>query len=376
MAETNEKKEKIEEKRTEAKRDQQQIEIAGIKNGFRAVRKILLMLLPIPTAMILLFWFSSWNLTRALRFWTWVAFIVCVVGLYLTKALKLVTEGERGVVLRFKQYHRTFLPGPNLMWLWPFEKVIFVDIREREINIPPQKVITKDNVVVTVDAVMNFKIQTGKSERIGFFKSLWKSVKRAEEKEKEGAAKSLFKVTNPEAMLIRLTTAAIRDQIGVMNFEAEKGTGEVKGVIDSKEEISSKAKEILSGYAEAWGIEITRVKIEEIEPPKELMEAMNKRMIAKQLKAATITESEGEAQRRRNVADGEAEAIQKISKAQAERFAEFQKVDPRLGALALDTVGKITPNKIILIGKDLGDAARNLGNFWYPKKPENSHTSS
>lgn len=388
-------KESTKEKKTE-KKDQQQIEIDGIKDGFRRWRKIFFVTLLIFTVFVTAFILLPFKLSWVIRSVFWIGLIASLLGLLLTKILKLITEGERGVVLRFKEYHRTFLPGPNLMWLWPFEKVIFVDIREREEDIPPQKVITNDNVNVTVDAVMNFKIQTEtpkdqkppekleKPKRIGLFKKLWRSVKHAEEM--DGAAKSRFKVQNPEAMLVRLTMAAIRDEIGAMEFEKVIGTKEEVGGKETKEEIdgigpkekiSSKVTRALNAYAEPWGIVITRVKIENIIPPDDLMEAMNKRMIAKQLKAATITESEGEAQKRENVAEGEAKAIDKISAAQARRFKQFQEVDPQLGALSLDTAGKITPNKIILIGRDLGDAARNLGNlFWYPKKPERSHPDS
>jgi len=186
--------------------------------------------------------------------------------------------------------------------------------------------------------------------------------------------KALFAVQNWLEAVINRTIPIIRTRVTEEPYEKliqdiDKISAELHGKLggDKKED---RDKGLYGEFEEKYGVKVHKTEVQKIDPPDVYREATLKDYLGEQEKKKTIREGEAEGERRKRVADGEKYAIDRISAAQAKRFEEFKKVDPQLGALALDTAGKITPNKIILIGKDLGDAVRNLGNlFWYPKKP-------
>jgi regulator of protease activity HflC (stomatin/prohibitin superfamily) len=211
--------------------------------------------------------------------------------------------------------------------------------------------------------------------------------------------KALFKVHKWLAVTFGRITPEIRNVIAQEKYEdLIKDLGNVAnrvranitgGGVTNVVNVDQKKKEdILKTLKKDYGVDVLAIKILTIDPPEELRETtllefkadQEKKQIEIRAEAEKIKltkEGEGEGQRRKAIADGEEYSIDRISAAQARRFKQFQKVDPNLGALALDTARQITPNKIILIGKDLGDAAKNLGNLapWYPKKPGDSKPS-
>ncbi|MCS7093440.1 MAG: SPFH/Band 7/PHB domain protein [Patescibacteria group bacterium] len=218
--------------------------------------------------------------------------------IFLVSSAKIIRQYEKGVVLRLGKFHSIIEPGLNLVI--PFlDTLIVVDVRERVINVEPQKVITKDNVTVTVDAVIYYKVVD--------------------------PVKATFEVEDFNAAATTLAQTNLRNVVG------EKTLDET---LVAKDVINSSLRDVLDEATNNWGVKITRVEVQKIDPPPEIAEAMSLQMKAEREKRASILSSEGikqsqilEAEGRRNAeilkAEGEAKA--KIIKAEAEAQA-IQKV--------------------------------------------------
>jgi len=195
--------------------------------------------------------------------------------------------------------------------------------------------------------------------------------------------KALFKVHKWLNVVFGRIAPEIRNVIAQKPYEKlitdlEGLTNELKKNIKEPKNgmAEGDAKGIIDTLKDQYGVEVLDVKVLDIDPPKEQREATLLEFKAKQEQKQIQIRANAERVKRTTEAQGEANAIRKVSKAQAERFKVFKEVDPELAALALDTAGKVEPNKIVLIGKDLGDAARNLGNFLGHKKPESLGSGS
>ncbi len=166
-----------------------------------------------------------------------------------------------------------------------------VDMREHVIDVPPQEVITKDNVVVTVDAVIYYEITD--------------------------AYKSAYNVSDFEFATVKLAQTNLRNVIGELELDQ---------TLTSREQINFKLRTVLDEATDKWGIRITRVEIKKIDPPKDIMEAMSKQMKAERTKRAAILEAEGikqaeilkaEGEKQAAIlkAEGDAEAIKRVAEA-------------------------------------------------------------
>lgn len=164
-------------------------------------------------------------------------------------------------------------------------------MREHVIDVPPQEVITKDNVVVVVDAVIYYEVTD--------------------------AFKSVYNVNNFEFATIKLAQTNLRNVIGELELDQ---------TLTSRESINAKLRTVLDEATDKWGIRITRVEIKKIDPPKDIMEAMSKQMKAERTKRAAILEAEGirqseilkaEGEKQAAIlkAEGEAEAIKRVAEA-------------------------------------------------------------
>ncbi|MDZ7315041.1 MAG: SPFH/Band 7/PHB domain protein [candidate division KSB1 bacterium] len=219
-----------------------------------------------------------------------IAFVVVVV---ISKGLKIVRPWEKGLVERLGKYQRTVDSGLNL--IVPFiESLKKVDMREQVVDIPPQAVITKDNVVVEVDAVIYYEVTD--------------------------PVRVTYNVANFYLAATKLAQTNLRNLIGDMALDES---------LTSREKINSQLRQILDDATDKWGVRVTRVELQKIEPPKDVTEAMHRQMKAERERRATILEAEGqksaailtaEGSRQAAIlkAEGEAEAIKKV--AEAERF--------------------------------------------------------
>ncbi len=221
-----------------------------------------------------------------------VAFIILLV-VYVALAIKIVQQYEKGLVERFGRYRKTVGPGFNM--IVPFiERMQRVDMREQVVDVPPQEVITKDNVVVTVDAVVYYQATD--------------------------PVKLKYNVANFILAATKLAQTNLRNVIGDMDLDS---------ALTSREVINTELRTILDEATDVWGTRVVRVEIQRIDPPVDVTQAMHRQMKAERERRAVVTEAEGEKRsqilRAEGVkqsqilqAEGQAQAIKEV--ADAEKF--------------------------------------------------------
>ena len=227
-----------------------------------------------------------------------IVLIVLGVGIiaYAAAAIKIVRQYEKGLVERFGRYSRTIDPGLN--FIVPFiDQVQRVDMREQVVDVPPQEVITKDNVVVTVDAVVYYQATD--------------------------PVKLKYNVASFIVAATKLAQTNLRNIIGDLQLDQ---------ALTSRETINTQLRQILDDATDVWGTKVVRVEIQRIEPPPDVTDAMHRQMKAERDRRAVVTEAEG--QKRSQIlkaegvkeaqvleAQGRAEAIKEV--ADAEKFQKL-----------------------------------------------------
>jgi regulator of protease activity HflC (stomatin/prohibitin superfamily) len=217
-----------------------------------------------------------------------------LLGIWLIVAgLREIKQYEKGVVLTFGRYTGTYNPG--LRWIFPgIQKMILVDMRITTMDVPRQEAITKDNVPVGVNAVVFFKVE------------------RAED--------AVLKVKNYPYAVSQYALAALRDIIGGVELDT---------LLTEREKIASEIKKVVDAETAAWGIDITAIKIQDIEIPAAMKRAM-------------AAQAESERERRAIIikAEGEVKAAENLQKA-----AEIlSKIPGGLSLRTLETIEKLQPD--------------------------------
>ncbi len=231
--------------------------------------------------------------------------VVAVVAL--KKAIIVIHQAEKGLVERFGRYKEILEPG--LRVVVPFADALRarIDMRESVLDVEPQGVITKDNVGVTVDAVVYYYVTDAKAVQ--------------------------YEVASFFVAVSKLAQTNLRNLLGDMTLDE---------TLASRERINTALRQTLDEATDKWGVKVTRVEVKEILPPRDITDAMSKQMKAEREKRATILEAEGYRQRqiltaegdKQNAiltaegdrqaailrAEGEAKAIENISKAADEFF--------------------------------------------------------
>ena len=208
--------------------------------------------------------------------------VVAVIVVLFVLGIRIVRPYQRGVVERFGRYARTAESG--FRWIIPFvDRMTKVDMRENVVDVPPMEVITKDNVAVTVDAVVYYRATD--------------------------AVKLIYNVTNFYLAATKLAQTNLRNVVGELTLDES---------LTSRERINGQLRDILYDATEQWGVEIVRVELQRIEPPADVTNAMHRQMKAEREKRAVILEAEGE----RQAAIEKAEGIKQSSILEAEGKAQ------------------------------------------------------
>ena len=257
------------------------------------------------------------------------AIILIIVGLVfvivVSRGLRIVTQFEKGLVERFGRFDHMVEPG--LRWIIPFiDRIRRVDMREQVVDVPPQEVITKDNVVVTVDAVVYYQATD--------------------------PVKLKYNVANFILAATKLAQTNLRNIVGELQLDE---------ALTSRDMINAQLRSVLDEATDVWGTRVVRVEIQRIDPPPDITEAMHRQMKAERDRRATVTEAEGEKRsailRAEGVkearileAQGQAEAIKEV--AEAEKFqkltvaeGEAQAIERVFGAIH---TGDPTPDLIAI----------------------------
>lgn len=212
--------------------------------------------------------------------------------------LKIIRPWEKGLIERLGKYQRTASSGLTL--IIPFlERLLKVDMREQVHDIPPQGVITKDNVVVEVDAVVYYEVTD--------------------------PVKVSYNVADFYMAVTKLAQTNLRNLIGDLALDES---------LTSRDIINTQLRQILDEATDKWGVKVTRVELQKIEPPMDVTEAMHRQMKAERERRAMILEAEGLKKSAILKAEGQAEAIKKVADAE-----KYEKLTVAKGeAEAIETV--------------------------------------
>ena len=205
-------------------------------------------------------------------------FVIAIAALAFS--VRVVKQYEKGLVIRLGRYNHTADAG--LVFLIPFiDSIIRVDMREALINVLPQQVITADNVVVTVDAVIYYKVVD--------------------------PVKAEFEIQNFNFAATTLAQTNLRNLIGDKQLDE---------TLTARDLINASLREVLDEATNPWGVKVTKVELQKIDPPADITNAMSKQMKAEREKRAVILEAEGVRQADILRAQGEAQAV--LLRAEAE----------------------------------------------------------
>jgi len=202
-----------------------------------------------------------------------------------------IRQHERGLVETFGRYTATYESGLRLIVPF-FQSLRRVDMREQVLDVPPQEVITKDNVVVQVDAVIYFQVSD--------------------------PFKVSYNVANFFLAMVNLAQTTLRNIVGDMELDQ---------TLTSRDKINAQLRTVLDDATDKWGVKVTRVELKSIEPPRDITEAMSKQMKAERERRAVILEADGIKQ-------------SEILKAEGEKQSNILRSEGQRQALILDAEGR------------------------------------
>jgi len=221
--------------------------------------------------------------------------IAILVVVFAFKGLTIVKQAETMVIERLGKYHRTLPSGINIIWpivdtprhidwryieVLPSGEKIFrqrttprIDLRETVYDFPKQTVITKDNVVTEIDALLYFQITD--------------------------PVRAVYEIANLPEAIEKLTLTTLRNVIGELDLDE---------TLTSRDTINLKLRQILDEATDKWGVKVTRVELKDINPPDDIRDAMEQQMRAERSRRAAVTTAEGQKRARVLEAEGRREA--------------------------------------------------------------------
>ncbi|MFD3444652.1 SPFH domain-containing protein [Microbacteriaceae bacterium 4G12] len=283
----------------------------------------------------------------AIVLWAVLAVVVIFILVILFRSIRIIPQANAGVVERLGRYHKTLMPGLNL--LVPFIDRVrpLIDMREQVVSFPPQPVITEDNLVVSIDTVVYFQVTDARA--------------------------ATYEIANYLGAVEQLTTTTLRNVVGSLNLEE---------ALTSRDNINGQLRIVLDEATGKWGVRVGRVELKAIDPPASIQDSMEKQMRAERdrraliltaegtkqsailtaegARQAAILSAEGDARAQVLRAEGEAQAIQTV-------FGAIHAGNPDEKLLAyqyLQTLPKLAEgpsNKLWIIPSELTEALKTVG---------------
>jgi len=254
------------------------------------------------------------------------ATIAIIVVMIIASGIRKVNQFEKGLVERWNAYEKTVEPG--LRYVTPIVQRMFrVNMREQVIDVPPQEIITEDNVVVTIDAVIYYQVVDPR--------------------------RAMYEIEDFELAIVKLAQTTLRNIVGEMSLDV---------CLTSREKINVELRSVLDQATDKWGTKVNRIELQRIDPPADIQQAMHKQKTAEQErrqirllatgrkeasaqdkegvvlraqgdKAAAILKAEGDSKAIELVAQAQAAAVKSVSEAANQYFRENAQVNKKLDVI-------------------------------------------
>ena len=241
----------------------------------------------------------------------WFLIVLLVIILVIAvKSIKVVRQSEVYIIERLGKFHK--IADAGLTIIIPFVDRVrsVVSLKQQTMDVPPQNVITKDNVTITIDTVVFYKVTD--------------------------PAKAVYEIQSLKKGIEYLAITTIRDIVGKMDLDS---------TFSSRDSINEQLRAILDEATDQWGFKIDRVEIKDITPPADIRDSMEKQMNAERTKRAQILQAEGERQSAITLAEGKKEAA--ILEAEAEKEAKIRRATGE--AEAIKKVAEARADEINLV---------------------------
>lgn len=239
-----------------------------------------------------------------------IGIIVAIAIIFVIAGLRIVPQSETRVIERLGKFHKILPSGINVIWPIldkPHEMYIRypvtgydghtyvrtrltakIDLREQLIDFPPQSVITKDNVMTQINAILYYQVMDPK--------------------------KAVYEIANLPDAIEKLTQTTLRNVIGELEFDE---------TLTSRDTINSKLRDVLDDATNKWGVKVNRVEVQDITPPPSVKEAMEQQMQAEREKRAKVLRAQGE--KEAAILQSEGEKAARINQAEADKQTKILK---------------------------------------------------
>lgn len=214
--------------------------------------------------------------------------LLVLVAVFAFLSIKIVRQSEVYIIERLGKFHKAADAGLTIIIPFIDHVRSIVSLKQQTLDIAPQEVITKDNVTITINTVVFYRVTD--------------------------PAKAVYEIQNLKKGIEYLSVTSMRDLIGKMDLDA---------TFTSRDTINDKLRVMLDEATDRWGVLIDRVEVQDITPPPDIKDAMEKQMNAERNKRAAILQAEGERQAAVLKAQGEKDAA--ILHADAERESKMRK---------------------------------------------------
>lgn len=254
--------------------------------------------------------------------------VAVVVLIVVARAVRIVPQARAGIVERLGRYQRTLSPGLNLLIPLVDRLLPLIDLREQVVSFPPQAVITSDNVGVSIDTVVYYRIIDPRA--------------------------ATYEIAEPIQAIEQLTVTTLRNLIGGLDLEQ---------ALTSRDEINSQLRTALDEATGPWGIRISRVELKAIDPPPTITEAMEKQMRAERDKRAIILQAQGDRESAILTAEGQKQAA--VLQAQGQKDAAILNAEGEKRSEVLRAEGQAQAIGSVFAALREGDVNERILSYLY-----------